>query len=211
LESAFHVKPKSLSVLESFDQAQAHQVDVFVDLLLEKAIPSGIISGGDKNKLLERHVLDSLRAVCCLESSDRGIADIGSGAGLPGIPVAIAVPTSTIYLVEPKRRRAAFLELAVEKLGLGNVEVIPMRAASVALRVDACLARAFGPAGTAWREGRKLLSANGKLIFFAGRTWRGVEAQSAGQDASWEVCLPADFPWQGPLVIMRPSLTRDQE
>ena len=198
------MKPKSLVVLEAFDQRQRQQTNAFVDLLLNKAIPNGFIAAGDKNALLERHVLDSLRAVCCLGSGDREIVDIGSGAGLPGIPVAIALPASSVYLVEPQRRRVAFLELAVERLGLGNAKVIASRADSVALRVDACLARAVGPADKAWREGRRLLSPRGRLIYFAGRTWKGLEAQAAS-GASWEVCLPADFPWQGPLVMMRPS------
>jgi 16S rRNA (guanine527-N7)-methyltransferase len=204
LQLRFHVKPKSLVVLEALDSVQLQQINGFVDLLMDKAIPNGLIAAGDKNSLLKRHVLDSLRAVCCLEDGDRTIADLGSGAGLPGIPVAIAMPTSTVYLVETRGRRAAFLELAVESLGIRNAKVLPSRADSLSIRVNACLARAFGPAQRAWGEGRRLLSPGGKLIYFGGQSWRGLEGESAEDGASWEVCLSADFPWEGPLVMMRP-------
>ena len=77
------------------------------------------------------HLLDSLAVLPALESAlpgARRVADIGSGAGLPGIPLALARPEWRVTLVEPNGKKAAFLRQAVIELGLGNVEVVERRA-----------------------------------------------------------------------------------
>jgi len=103
---------------------QADALLLFELLLLDKAIPLGLVARGDRTTIRERHILDSLRAVLALEPSDTDALDLGSGAGLPGIVVAIARPSLRVGLVEARGRRAAFLELAVERLGLPNALVL---------------------------------------------------------------------------------------
>ncbi len=103
---------------------QADALLLFELLLLDKAIPLGFVAEGDRTTIRERHILDSLRAVLALEGSDTNALDLGSGAGLPGIVVAIARPSLRVGLVEARGRRAAFPELAVERLGLPNAVVL---------------------------------------------------------------------------------------
>lgn len=78
-----------------------------------------LVSPGDLERFETRHVEDCLRAAPLLEELPEGpCVDVGSGAGLPGIPLAVAEPTRSWTLVEPRHRRAAFLEEVVRTLGL---------------------------------------------------------------------------------------------
>jgi 16S rRNA (guanine527-N7)-methyltransferase len=152
---------------------------------------------------MERHVLDSLRSVRCLRPSDRELVDVGAGAGLPGIPVAVAEPERHVILVEPHARRAAFLELAVENLGLVNVDIRIARAEATELQADVCFARALAPPGRAWQLTEHLLAPGGRLVYFGGRSWSpatGADLAATGVQAS--VCDRPRFAWQGPVVIM---------
>lgn len=77
----------------------------------------------------ERHILDSLTLVPILEPlAPASLADLGSGGGLPGIPLAIMLPTTAITLIEATGKKAAFLGQCAERLGLANIEVVADRA-----------------------------------------------------------------------------------
>ena len=152
---------------------------------------------------MERHVRDSLRALKCLAPADRLLVDIGAGAGLPGIPVAIVESHREVVLVEPQHRRAAFLELAVAELGLTNVSVEVARAEALALKGDVCFARALAPPPKAWRLAEPLLRPGGRLLYFAGRTWSpSAEVNLHGIGVETRACAPPEFAWQGPIVMM---------
>jgi 16S rRNA (guanine527-N7)-methyltransferase len=126
---------------------------------------------GDYAALRYRHTIDSLRAVRAFGGDERLAADLGSGAGFPGIPLAISMPDCRFVLCEPRRRRVGFLELAQERLGLGNVEVFPGRAEDLPERTfDLCTARAFGSLGRSWRAAYPALSPGGRLVYFGGRS-----------------------------------------
>lgn len=80
----------------------------------------------DEAKLVSHHVLDSLAVVGHLPEGI--VVDVGSGAGLPGIPIAIARPGLAVALLDSNHKKAAFLQQAVGELGLGNTQVIVERA-----------------------------------------------------------------------------------
>jgi 16S rRNA (guanine527-N7)-methyltransferase len=186
--------------------AVLQRLNDYTKLLLDRAVPLGIIGSSDVGRLRERHVDDSLRALRCLGSMRR-VADLGSGAGLPGIPVAIAEPDVDMSLIEPRRARAAFLELCVDALELPNVRVLPRRAEEVSLQVDVCLARAVADAGTCWAMAGHLLTRTGRLVYFAGATWSvGDEEAVRAAGVRVERCARPSFPWQGPLVTMARDL-----
>jgi len=92
----------------------------------------GLVGTRDRQELIKRHILDSLAplGIFCrlLKERSQGhkprIADVGSGAGLPGIPLAIALPHVELFLVERMGRRAAFLRSARETLALPNVTIV---------------------------------------------------------------------------------------
>src|SRR4051812_7885230 len=111
-------------------------------LLLAIAIPRGIIARGDSTRLWERHLADALRGAAEVGGGAR-IADVGSGAGIPGLPLAIVRPESDFVLVEPRRGRVAFLEAVIDQLALANVTVVATKAEAVHGRFDVVVARAL--------------------------------------------------------------------
>jgi 16S rRNA (guanine527-N7)-methyltransferase len=167
--------PEALQALRrlklDLDPGQLRRLAAYERLLQEHAPRLGLIAETDMPRLFERHVLDSLRAAPALEAEE--VCDLGSGAGLPGIPLAIALPGARFVLCEPKRRRIAFLELALERLVLENASVAPVRAEELHVEsADACTARAFADHAAAWRVACPTLRRGGRLLYFAGRGWR---------------------------------------
>lgn len=172
----------------------------FEELLRERALPKGVIAAADAGRLRERHILDSLRAVSALRPGDSRAIDIGSGAGLPGIVVAIARPSLHVVLVEPRRARVAYLELVVEDLRLPNASVLAARIEDVDEQVDLCFSRAFAPLPDAWRAAVPRLREGGRLVYFAGA---GAAPSETPSDASAvEVLESPLLESSGPLFIM---------
>ena len=152
--------------------AQVERLERFGRLLAERAVPLGMVGRGDAGRLVERHILDCLRAIPPLrEAEARSVADLGSGAGLPGVVIAIALPGVGVVLAEARSKRAAFLEMAAVELGLANVAVHASRVEALPGPFDACTARAFAPPDRAWALARPLLRPGGHLLLFAGRSW----------------------------------------
>ncbi|MGH7681304.1 MAG: 16S rRNA (guanine(527)-N(7))-methyltransferase RsmG [Candidatus Eiseniibacteriota bacterium] len=91
-----------------------------------------IIAKGDRPEIFTRHVLDSLNPASLFADPPRTALDVGSGAGFPGIPLAIVWPTTRWFLVESREKKAGFIEKAARDLGLKNVEVICARVEDLA-------------------------------------------------------------------------------
>jgi 16S rRNA (guanine527-N7)-methyltransferase len=183
---------------DQLSAAQLASLGLYEDLLLSRAVPRGMVAASDAGHLRTRHIMDSLRAVSHIPAGKR-VVDLGSGAGLPGLPVAVARPDLGVTLAEPRQARAAFLELAVERLRLPNVRVFPRPAEELASRFDVCLARAFGDALSTWVIARDLLDPLGKLIYWAGKTF-GVDDEPP--DARARPVEDATLETGGPIVIM---------
>lgn len=178
---------------------QVTSLQLFERLILERAVPAGMVADADAGRLRTRHILDSLRATAVVEESDRDAYDLGSGAGLPGIVVAVARPTLTVRLVEIRARRAAFLELAVERLGLANAPVLRSRIEDLSQPVDLCFARALAALPRAWELAEPLLRPGGRLVYFAGEGAR-IPDRVAGRTP--EMSHTPVLERGGPLVIM---------
>jgi 16S rRNA (guanine527-N7)-methyltransferase len=157
------------------------------------------VAASDSGQLRTRHILDSLRARPHISNDAERIVDLGSGAGLPGLPIAVVRPDVEVTLAESRQVRAAFLELAVERLRLPNVRVFPEPAEDLAPGFDVCLARGFGDASRTWEVARVLLLPKGELLYWAGRTFALDDAPpGASARAAGEAALESG----GPIVIM---------
>jgi 16S rRNA (guanine527-N7)-methyltransferase len=194
----FHVKHEGWTVAD-LSPGQIAALEVFEGLLATHAVPRGMVASSDGDHLRERHVLDSLRAVPHLGSSKQPVVDIGSGAGLPGIPVAVARPDLLLTLTEPRQLRVAFLELVVERLSLPNVRVFPKPAEELPSDAGVCLARGFGDPSRTWTVARGLLHPDGSLIYWAGTTFR---TDQVPDDAHIEAIGSPALESGGPIVIM---------
>lgn len=119
----------------------------YVQALATDGVVRGLIGPREAARLWTRHVLNSA-AVAGLIAPDARVVDIGSGAGLPGIPLAIARPDLGMTLVEPLERRVQFLQEMVDSLGLSGCRVLRGRAeavVSVCGGADVVVSRAVAP------------------------------------------------------------------
>ena len=145
---------------------------VYVRLLATAGVERGLIGPRECDRLWDRHLLNSA-AVAELVPAGSRIADIGSGAGLPGIPLAIARPDLDVVLIEPLLRRSAFLSEAVEELGLENVTVVRGRAEDATVRLeygaaDAVTSRAVAALDKLTRWSLPLLRPGGHMLAMKG-------------------------------------------
>lgn len=102
------------------------RAEAFAELLATDGVRRGLIGPREADRLWSRHLLNSAVVVAACPESGL-VVDVGSGAGLPGIPMALARPGLTVRLVEPLLRRVTFLTEVVSRLGLRNVEVVRSR------------------------------------------------------------------------------------
>ncbi|GAA1980603.1 16S rRNA (guanine(527)-N(7))-methyltransferase RsmG [Isoptericola halotolerans] len=130
----------------------------------------GLIGPREVDRLWERHILNSAAVVPFLTAA-QSVADIGSGAGLPGIVIAILRPDATVHLIEPMERRTTWLEEIVADLGLSNVSVKRGRAEEYdgALEVDAVTSRAVAALSKLARISLPLVRPGGELVVLKGR------------------------------------------
>lgn len=195
-DAVFHVKHEGPP--PSLDLAQASLLDRYEELLRGRAAAAGMVAPDDLPRLRARHLVDSLRAAAAVEPGDEDAYDLGSGAGLPGVVVAIARPALRVVLVERRRSRAAFLELVVDELGLTNAIVVAGGSEGLHEPADLVFARALAPPREAWALAEPLLRADGRLVYFAGEGFQPATELPGGVRA---VLLRPLAP-AGPLVIM---------
>jgi 16S rRNA (guanine527-N7)-methyltransferase len=153
----------------SVSSGQAAAILDFESAIRDRGRRAGVVSARDIPRLRERHILDCLRAAAVVGPGDRDAYDLGSGGGLPGIPIAIARPALHLRLVERRERRAALLEWLIEHLDIDNAEVLPGPIEGLSRPADLCFARALAPAATSWRLAEPLLRPAGRLVYFARR------------------------------------------
>lgn len=151
------------------------QLERYAAIVRRYAGKLDLVSPGDLERFESRHIDDSLRALPYVQQAPPGPAvDVGSGAGLPGIPLAIADPGRHWRLLEPRKRRAAFLEEVVRELDLGNVEVVCDRAENLPSSEGAvhalATARALAPPDEAIAVLRPLVVPRGTILVFVGRS-----------------------------------------
>ncbi len=101
-------------------------LESFVDLLLQFNASMNLIGPMTREVIIDELILDSLVPALIWPSGNTAV-DVGSGAGLPGIPLAVAFPDIQFCLVEPRKKRAQFLKIASHRLSLKNVEVFEKR------------------------------------------------------------------------------------
>ncbi len=154
----------------------------YVTLLASSGVDRGLIGPREGDRLWERHLLNSAVLAELVPRSCR-VLDVGSGAGLPGIPLALARPDLSIVLLEPMARRVAWLREVVAALGLA-VEVHRGRAEDPAVRNelggnDVVTARAVAPLGRLASWSLPLVAQGGRLL--------AIKGAGADEEASRDV------------------------
>jgi 16S rRNA (guanine527-N7)-methyltransferase len=165
----------------------------YAELLATEGVERGLLGPREVSRMWERHLLNC--AVVAQLINDRSsLCDIGSGAGLPGMVLAMVRPDLRVTLVEPTLRRTAFLEEAVESLALGNVTIMRSRAQDLHgyLEADVVTARAVAPLARLLGWALPLCAPDGQVLAIKGGSVDAeiAEAQSVlGRKgvAGWDV------------------------
>jgi len=108
-------------------------LEAYVDLLLQFNASMNLIGPMGRELIIDELILDSL-VPAFIWPAGKTAVDVGSGAGLPGIPLAVAFPDVRFCLVEPRKKRAQFLKIAAHRLGLNNIEVFEKRIEDMPIR-----------------------------------------------------------------------------
>lgn len=119
--------------------------EAFASILATRGVEHGLIGPHEVPRLWDRHLLNCAVVAELIGDRCRTLVDIGSGAGLPGIALAMVRPDLEVTLLEPMERRCRFLSECVAGLGLANASVLRGRAEDTVLRADVATARAVAP------------------------------------------------------------------
>ncbi len=141
------------------------------ELLAGAGVERGLLGPREVDRIWHRHLLNCVALGELLEPGDK-VVDLGSGAGLPGLVLAIARPDLRMTLVEPLLRRSDFLNEVVAELGL-DVEVVRARAEEASVRqrfaeTDAAVSRALAPLDKVTRWSLPLLRSGGRMLAMKG-------------------------------------------
>ena len=148
----------------------------FSKVLLQWNKKTNLIARGDESRVFPRHILDSLAAASFLVGDK--VFDIGSGAGLPGLPLAIACPQKKFTLCDRMKKRTHFMRFVIANLGIDNAQVIEApieEIVSMGKSYDCAVSRGVGRAADLWPIIESVIAKTGRLIVYASTQSFGEE------------------------------------
>jgi 16S rRNA (guanine527-N7)-methyltransferase len=193
--------------------------------LADAGVERGLVGPREVPRLWDRHLLNCA-VLGELVPEGATVADVGSGAGLPGVVLAIVRPDLRVTLVEPLLRRTTFLDEVVDDLGLQNVEVVRGRADALhgSRRFDLVTSRAVAPLGRLLAWSMPLVNPDGAVVALKGTSVREeIEAASEtlgalgcgepevhvlGEDVLAESTVAVRVAWSDPAQVSWPLVAR---
>ena len=175
----------------NLNEEQLSKLDKYLSFMFEYNKNVNLTAIKDYEEGVEKHLYDSLLIAKDYDLNNKDICDLGSGAGLPGIPLAILYPNSNLYLVEPTTKRCVFLEKVKELLDLKNVTIINDRAENLKSyqeKFDIVTSRAVAKLNILLEISSQLVKVNGILLAMKAKTADEElkEASSAIKKLSFE-------------------------
>lgn len=158
--------------------------DAYEALLLAENAKYNLTAITDHEEIRVKHFLDSLSLTTVFDLSGKTLMDLGSGAGFPGVPLAIATPGLTVQLVESNGKKARFLSMLSDSLSLKNVAVsdgrVELLPVSFRARFDIVTARAVGATSLLLELGLPFLKEGGELVLYKGTAYEAELAEARG-------------------------------
>jgi 16S rRNA (guanine527-N7)-methyltransferase len=187
--------------------AQFPAINRYVDILASTAVEWGLLGPREADRIWNRHILNCA-ALGSLITADSSVADVGSGAGLPGIPLALLRPDLRVTLIEPLLRRFTFLTETVTQLGIADrVQLVRSRAEDHHQTYDFVVARAVAPLGRLVDWCNPLRAGGGVILALKGESAADeVEAAKPQLQAAHlesEVLIVRAHPDADPATVVR--------
>jgi 16S rRNA (guanine527-N7)-methyltransferase len=189
-------------------EAQLIALQKYLDLLLLWNQKISLTSIEDPLEIVSRHFGESIFGAEMLPSPSCRLADVGSGAGFPGLPLKIACPQPKVILIEPNLKKCAFLTEVIAQLDLREIQVFrdqysafraeDARDHSQATKFDSICSRALGAYKSLLQWSRRNLTANGRIILWIGNE----DALLLGRSKGWAWEPPAPLPDSTRRVIL---------
>lgn len=176
--------------LESLDEAAIDRLGAYVSLILHWNARVNLTAIRDEDGIISRHIVESISVSSQLPAEIRTLLDFGSGAGLPGIPIAICRPNIEVTLAESQNKKAAFLMEALRVLGL-DAKVYSGRAEELKSRFDCVTLRAVDKMAAAVSSAAGLVAPGGWVALMT--TVSGLE--------ELQVAAGSGFEWTGKFPL----------
>lgn len=161
-------------------QEQSELLSAYGEAILGSSRSMNLVSKSSLNSLGE-HFIDAAALLAFTDPADGDIGDLGSGAGFPGIVVAVLRPEARVTLVDSRRSKVVFLKDVARRLGLRNVTVVHGRLEELRdeLRFRLAVARALGSTESVLAPCLRLVSPGGRLVLFKGPHWKEEAGRAA--------------------------------
>jgi 16S rRNA (guanine527-N7)-methyltransferase len=144
--------------------------EAYAGLLATRGVDQGLLGPHELPRLWDRHLLNCAVVTELIDERYKTLLDLGSGAGLPGLVLAMLRPDMEVTLLEPMERRCRFLAECVTELGLANASVLRGRAEDVTVRSEVVTARAVAPLSRLAGLAMGTVRPGGMVLAIKGRT-----------------------------------------
>jgi 16S rRNA (guanine527-N7)-methyltransferase len=167
------------TLLPAYFPERGKEVTRYAEILATKGIEWGLIGPREGDRIWERHIANCI-PITTLMKEGATVLDVGSGAGLPGIVIALARPDLKVTLLEPLARRVDFLNETITELGV-PITVVRSKAGAYKGSFDYVVARAVAPLPKLYSMARHLIAPGGSLLAMKGER---AEEEMAGLSAT---------------------------
>lgn len=163
-----------------------YNVSMFKQMLLEENQRQNLVSRKTCQEELDKHIEDSLAALKRMDLKGKRLVDIGSGAGFPGLVLAMHCPQCIVTLLEADLKKSRFLVEVVNRLSLANVNVVRLRAEEMGQDIehraqyDVCTCRAVAAIRVLLEYALPLLRIGGEAVFWKGKNYQEEKTEAAG-------------------------------
>jgi 16S rRNA (guanine527-N7)-methyltransferase len=188
--------------LGPLEPAVTAQFAAYLELLIQWNRRINLSAVREPDEILRRHFIESIFGASALPPEIQTLLDYGSGAGLPGIPIAICRPEIRTTLAESQGKKAAFLAEVVRRLGLA-AEVHRGRAEALSRSFDCVTLRAVDQMEQALEIASRLVRLGGWVAIFTTRSKHAAAQTAAGEDFIWSAPEPLPFSGERIFVLGR--------
>ena len=190
--------------IEKLKDSDLEKFDAYLELLLKWNLRINLTAIRERGEILRRHFVECIACAGIVPPGIGTVLDFGSGAGFPGIPIAICRPDLHVTLAESQKKKAAFLSEAMRAVGV-NATVFAGRAESIGRTFDCVTLRAVDRMSAALKEAFPLVSNGGSLIVMTTEDLIPAIVSVREVSVNWERPLEIPGSYRGKFLIGCPQ------